>query len=212
MNRIFHIILNYVFPTQCIVCTKPGPDICDECIGNLHAPKISNYEWIISLWDYHDKRVEKIMRHIKNIPNNRIAQILAHKAISRLRNEPICKQLSKTIIVPIPIGRARFRSRGYNQSLLLARPIAALLRRPINQSVLIKNRQTKKQGTTGSRDERLVNILGSFSVPQNQIHTIFERDILIIDDITTTGSTLLEARKTLLDAGARRVIAVTIAN
>ena len=214
MQRLLEKILNILFPLRCIICGTQGPDICAKCLSSFEPPKISNYDWIISLWNYRDPNVERLMRHIKNIPNQRIAKILAAEIMARLRQYkgPALSGISNAIVVPIPIGRARLRSRGYNQSLLLARPLAKLLRRTIFANILIKSKQTKKQGTTKSRSERLENIAGSFSVPNNQYRKINNRDIVIIDDITTTGSTLVEVRKVLLAHGAKNVLAITIAN
>ena len=178
-------------------------------------PKISNHDWIFSVWDYQDKRVAQIMRLIKNTPNDRIAKICSETLVRYIKKQNACvslPEISNSFIVPIPIGRARWRSRGYNQSSLLAHPIAQNLNLKICENILIKTRHTKKQGTTKSRTERLQNITDSFAVPKNKKSFVQFRDFIIIDDITTTGSTLLEARKTLLAAKARRVIAFTIAN
>jgi len=216
MKNILASTLDILFPTQCVLCNNQGPDICKNCLSHFGPPKTSNHEWIFSAWDYHDKKTEKIMRLIKNTPNHRIAKICSDVLVRTIIKNPtaqgIVSGLSNPIIIPIPIGRARWRTRGYNQSSLLAHPIAKNFNYKTLSSILIKSRNTKKQGTTKSRTERLENIQDSFTVPKNKEHLIASRDIIIVDDITTTGSTLLEARKTLLAAKARRVIALTIAN
>ena len=208
-------MLGYLFPTHCLVCTTEGKDLCARCMASLGDPKPSNHDWIISLWNYRDPHVETIMRHVKNNPNRRIATLIAPVMCAKLREaarDPATpfSAITRAIIVPIPIGRARYRSRGYNQSLLLARPLAKQLRRTIATNVLVKSRTTKKQGTTKNRAERLANLKNSFVV--NHPRAIRGRDIIIVDDITTTGSTLVEARETLLRAGARHVVAITVAN
>ncbi|MDB4984603.1 MAG: competence protein competence protein ComFC [Patescibacteria group bacterium] len=209
---ILEKILSFLFPTNCIVCNTEGPDICTKCLMSFEESKPSNYDWIVSVWNYRDPNVEKVMRHIKNYPNKRVAEIFSTKLFSDLKkyNESSNEKLRDVILVPIPIGRARFRQRGYNQSLLLARPLASLLHRKIDRGILVKAKQTKKQGTTKNKSERIHNIEGSFQVMHAK--KIKNRDIVLVDDITTTGTTLFEARKVLLAAGAKNVIAITVAN
>ena len=74
----------------------------------------------------------------------------------------------------------------------------------------MKIKNTKKQGMTKSKEERIANAVGSFGI--NNLETIAYKNIIIVDDITTTGSTLAEAHKTLIDAGAINVMAWTVAN
>ncbi len=202
--KLLHVFLNFLFPTKCIVCNAEGPDICTKCLASFEGPKPSNHDWIFSLWNYRDPNVERVMRHIKNVPNMRVARILS----------PMLRQgfaeHGKLVIIPIPIGRARFHSRGYNQSMLLARPLATLTHQKLCANVLVKTKQTKKQGTTKNKQERVSNIAGSFQVRNARL--IKNKTVLLVDDITTTGTTLYEARKILLESGARDVIAITIAN
>ena len=131
MKKVVDTILNFFFPTKCIVCNAIGADICARCVASFEPPKAANYDWIVSCWNYRDGNVERVMRHIKNNPNKRAAKICAEKIFSELKkynhsmNEN--KKLQNVILVPIPIGRARFRKRGYNHSLLLAHPIATMI-------------------------------------------------------------------------------------
>ena len=164
------------------------------------------------MWNYRDPNVERVMRHIKNFPNKRVARILSHKMATPLRSSQARSYAGhrKIVIIPIPIGRARFRTRGYNQSLLLARPLAKITYQKLLTNILIKSKQTKKQGTAKNKTERVHNIAGSFKVQHARL--IKNKTILLVDDITTTGTTLYEARKILLESGARDVIAVTVAN
>lgn len=209
-------LLNLIFPTVCVVCDTTGPDICTACLMDFTEPKPQNYGWTTSLWNYRDPQVATLLRYLKNNPNYRAAKIIAVPMIKKLqievsRNSEFA-QIHNAIIIPVPIGRARWIERGYNQSVLLAHPIAKMIHRELHENILIKSKQTKKQGTAKSKQERLENIIGSFAVTETAADYVRGRDIIIVDDITTTGATLFEARKTLLAAGARRVVAITIAN
>ncbi|KKS56700.1 MAG: Competence protein F, partial [Candidatus Nomurabacteria bacterium GW2011_GWF1_42_40] len=80
----------------------------------------------------------------------------------------------------------------------------------LEKDILIKPKDTKHQAHIENRSERLKNIIGSFTVKNSEI--IKGRNIILIDDILTTGATLSEARKVLKRAGARKVIAFTVAH
>ena len=88
----------------------------------------------------------------------------------------------------------------------------------LEKNVLIKNKETKHQAHIKNRSERLKNLIGSFTIKSSKqnakenISIIKGRNIILIDDITTTGATLNEAKKTLKQAGARKIIAFTVAH
>ncbi len=119
----------------------------------------------------------------------------------------------ESILIPIPLSPARYRERGFNQAELICRELVSLNPEAdlkFYSDVLIKPRDTLHQAHIGNRSTRLKNLIGSFSI----IHPekIKGRNIILIDDVTTTGATLSEARKILKRGGARKVIAFTIAH
>ena len=86
------------------------------------------------------------------------------------------------------------------------------------RNILIKNKETEHQAHIKNRKERLKNLIGSFTIKSSKqnakenISIIKGRNIILIDDITTTGATLNEAKKILRQAGARKIIAFTVAH
>ncbi len=209
MKSLLETILNLLFPIACVSCGTRGSDICDGCIAHMLPPKEQNYPWITSLGNYHDEIVKKIMWHIKKQPNGRASFLLAQAFGAMIQNRP--EDPTSWILVSIPISKQRFRERGYNQSELLAVSLSNTFHLK-TLSILIKAHHTNKQGTSKSREERMHNILGSFGIYKKSQALIAGKNCIIIDDITTTGSTLIEARDTLLRAGANKVLAWTIAN
>ena len=105
------------------------------------------------------------------------------------------------LIIPIPLHRSRLRSRGYNQALELARPIAKNLALPLNYKSLVRTRKTKSQ-TKLSIDARRKNIRDAFAVIDNKV---VGKKIALVDDVFTTGLTAEAATQTLRKAGATSV-------
>jgi ComF family protein len=112
------------------------------------------------------------------------------------------------LIVPVPLHRSRLRQRGFNQAVLLGRVLSRQLSLPMLPDALVRTRQTEPQIEL-SAAERRVNVKGAFSVKRPD-HVAGKR-ILLLDDVMTTGSTMDECAKELKKAGAKVVIATTIA-
>ena len=111
-------------------------------------------------------------------------------------------------LLPIPLHLARFRERGYNQSELLAQIISAKTKIPLNPKVLSRIRNTAHQ-TLLSEKERWTNIQGAFRITQPL--QVSGKNILLIDDLLTTGATASEAARTLKAGGADKVGLLTLA-
>lgn len=110
-------------------------------------------------------------------------------------------------IVPVPLHIRRLRQRGFNQAGLIARMLGKSLQSRVRFDVLIRRQWTEPQ-TRLSREERLRNVKRAFSVAAPS--EVVGRRILLIDDVFTTGTTLVECCKTLKKAGASEVHAVTV--
>jgi ComF family protein len=112
-------------------------------------------------------------------------------------------------VVPVPLHPNRQRERGFNQAFVLARPIAREGRIPIVRA-LQRNVATAPQvGQTG--DARSSNVHGVFSLSPRTKEKVGKRNVLLVDDVMTTGSTAHEAARTLKRAGAARVDVITLA-
>jgi ComF family protein len=111
-------------------------------------------------------------------------------------------------IVPIPIHDRRLAARGFNQAVILVERVAFATGIPFDRFTFRKMRDTRPQVGL-SRRERIANLKGSFGVAHKE--QVQGRRILLIDDVATTGSTIQEASRTLLKAGAVRVDALVLA-
>lgn len=113
-----------------------------------------------------------------------------------------------SMIMPVPLHRKRLRERGFNQAVILARRIAKRFSLPLDFLTLRREFFTEPQVGLGY-EERSVNVRGAFTVRKAERTT--GKRILLVDDVYTTGSTLTECARTLLDAGADSVAVLTLA-
>jgi ComF family protein len=111
------------------------------------------------------------------------------------------------MVVPVPLGKARMKERGYNQVGLVARPLAAANHWRYVPRAVKRYRETRTQvGLTFA--ERKENVSGAF---QGDAAKVSGATILLMDDVATTGATLAACTTALLDAGARSIYALTLA-
>jgi ComF family protein len=115
-----------------------------------------------------------------------------------------------TLLIPVPLHKSRLRARGFNQAELIARAAARRLPQSaeISCTALVRQRDTVSQVGL-SREERIQNVRDAFRV----VHAaaVKDRELVLVDDVMTTGTTLSECARVLKQAGAKRVWAVTVA-
>lgn len=118
--------------------------------------------------------------------------------------------LDADIILPVPLHPRRFLSRRFNQSAELARHIANQSGKPFDPSALLRVKLTKQQVGLGA-NERQDNVRGAFKVPEEARIKMAGRSVVLVDDVYTTGATVIAATKALNRAGAASVDVLTFA-
>jgi ComF family protein len=111
------------------------------------------------------------------------------------------------LVIPVPLSQRRFNERGYNQSAFLARPIALGIKAPYSSKSLRRLRDTRTQVGLNA-EERRNNVVHAFEA---RSEFVSQKNILVIDDITTTGSTINACAAALIQAGAKNVYGLTLA-
>ena len=111
------------------------------------------------------------------------------------------------ILIPVPLGKDRLKERGYNQVGLVARPLAYHMEWLYEPQALWKTRDTRSQVGL-NLSQRRENVQQAYQADPKIVN---QRSVLIMDDVATTGSTILACTQTLLSAGARDIYVLTIA-
>ena len=215
--HFLNTILDIVFPVYCISCNTPGSDLCEKCLSLCPPAERESQDWIFPLFDYRHPPIKKAVWLIKYNGKKRLintfGELLYGRIVEELSELRIMENFNEPILIPIPLSKKRYRERGFNQSEILCQKLIEIDQNKylkLEKNILIKIKETEHQARIGDRRHRLKNLSGSFSVKNSEI--IKRKNIILIDDVTTTGATLNEAKKILKSFGARKVIAFTIAH
>lgn len=209
-------LFNFLFPETCLGCRKAGTMLCGSCLANVPPPR-EHMANVLSLFDYQNPLIRRGIHVFKYKNGRRIGvpfgEALYKKIVRELGIGGALFNIKNPVLVPIPLSRERLKKRGFNQSEILVDEILSHDTRQLFRKdfgVLVRKEDTESQVLIRDRDARMENIKGCFSVQGNE--RILSKTILLIDDVTTTGATIEEARKVLLKAGAERVLGVTVAH
>ena len=205
------MLLNFLFPPVCGICGKMDENwVCENCYNKLKINIIYNkainkfYDEQIYLFKYKDIR-NLILRYKFNNQsylNNTFANII-------LKNKKLCRKIKiYDIIIPVPMFYKKKKNRGYNQTELITSKIAKCLGIYTNNNILIKSKNTKTQSTLKEKN-RYENIKNAFSIKNNEL--IKNKNIILFDDIITTGATVNECSKILKQNGVKNILVLSIA-
>ena len=176
--------------------------------------KVFEMDKKLSFLPYQNKDVRQAIWEIKYRRNKILKSILGDIAseyiLEELADKLLLENFAHPIISGIPASSRRNRDKGFNQSEDIGKYIALKLKIPYLM-LLEKTRETVRQ-TTLKKQERLLNVQNSFSLNKKAAETLKGKNIILFDDVTTTGATLNEARKILLLGGAKKVICFTLAH
>jgi len=212
-------ILSTIFPIKCLSCGSGNTDLCEKCLAQFPEAERETARWIFPIYDYRHPPVRKAIWMLKYKNRKRLAKVFAEilydKIIEELSDLYAMENFRDPVLIPIPLSKKRHRERGYNQIELICQEIIKIANlRDENlkseNKVLVKIKETEHQARIKNRSKRLENVIGTFEIKNSAV--VKNKNIILIDDVATTGATLSEARKVLHTAGARKIIAFTIAH
>ena len=218
------ILLDLFYPPHCVVCGHSGAWLCADCIEDIpfieppicqHCGKPIDRPGVCSVCEGSTSYLMSMRSVAPHLPPLQQAlhalkyegvRVLAESLGTILAHTWQQEPAPASVIVPVPLHRSRLRRRGYNQSVLLAKELAQRIALPLCRGALLRERDTRSQVGL-SREERWANVWGAFRCPSGDL---CGQDVLLIDDVLTTGATLEACASALLDAGANSVWAFTL--
>ena len=209
MSSILSRILGAIFPENCncIFCGKEAllneQGVCENCAAVIKRspalPAVSPLAALSAAFRY-DECSSLPVKRLKYGKQRWVAHPL-----SRFLGIP--DEWEIDLILPVPLHSTREKERGFNQSFLLAQGLAERCGIPLQEGLLLRYAKTKNQAEL-DRKERLTNVKGAFAC--NDPAEVAGKNILLIDDVITTGSTMAEGARTLIRAGASRVYGLAV--
>lgn len=202
---------------HCVGCGKNDTYLCPSCLIMIPDPQDNLPADTFARFDYRHPYIKKLVWLLKYHGKMSIAQefgaLLHELFLAVYAEENEIRKLGKIIVAPIPLSAKRERFRGFNQAVLLAKGIAnadTAMVYALGGHVLKKIKDTDRQALIKDKKKRLHNLRGCFKV--NDEKMVKGKNIIIVDDVTTTGATIAEARRVLKNAGARKIFALTVAH
>lgn len=226
-------LLDLIFPKFCVNCKKMGDYLCPNCFTHLSMDVSSiclvctkpSYDGLTHPGCQSKNNIEgsftgvvfnitakKLVHAIKYKPYLRdLAEFLTEILYeSLIQNEEFDRIKNKNLIlVPIPLNNNKFKKRGYNQAEVLANKLGEKLNFKV-LNLLERTRDTKSQVGL-NKIERKLNIEGAFEINKKYSSEIKNKNIILVDDILTTGATFSEATKILKKNGAGKIWAIAFA-
>ena len=219
MKKIIAYFIHFLFPQHCLSCRKPDTPFCTQCISKIKKCTISSSsaQTHTSLFSYKDTSIKKAIWRLKYKNDTQIAIVLGNilydSLLEDISDKMLLSEIISPVLIPIPITKNRRKTRGYNQTERLCKAIIKQDTEKLflyQANTLLKTKDTKVQSKITNKKERIKNIKNCFSI--NNPGKIKGKDIILIDDILTTGATLNEAKKVILKNGARSVWTYTLAH
>lgn len=229
-------LLDWLYPPCCALCQQAlrrGSNLCQPCREDLLRPSESccqrcgqhfdgvipapescpNCDTLKPAFDFavaalrSNEESLSLIHQYKLLKRPELGDDLALLALPIFRNDPRLQELENPILVPVPLHGGRLRSRGFNQAELIALSLSIELDIPLLRA-LKRIRPTERQATL-SRKERLKNLNKAFvlSIPPEKLA---DRNLILVDDVFTTGSTAHACARALRKAHPKTIALFTI--
>jgi ComF family protein len=197
--------LDLIFPPLCVNCERVGSFLCPRCLATARRAAKRSIPGLdgVQVWGDFEGAVRAAVHAFKYEGQTRLAEPLGALVVEELA----ATDWQIDVVTAVPLHESRLRERGYNQAALLAQAVASARGWLFAPNAVDRIRQTASQVNLNAQ-ERHLNVAAAFSAEPSIVEGM---RVLVIDDVLTTGSTLLACADALRNAGAARVYGATVA-
>ena len=219
LKELLNHFLSIFFPFRCHVCKNScdyGIVLCEDCKEKLkksiHKPrevKDTNCDFPIYTMSSYDDFTSDLVKIIKYKPSKKLAEILGKNCAEQADLKSFIKE--DDVIIPVPMHEKRLEERGFNQAWVLAESYAKKVGCHFSPAI-IRKRYTKPQASC-NESERNNNLDNAFALSPDIIKSAFRgKRLIVVDDVATTGTTLLKSVEPLKELEAKEIIALVVSH
>lgn len=200
--QLFHSLLSFLFPSG----------VNQEDIHTLPYGKDPEENYSYARYNYNDPQTRSIILAIKRYHDpllfKKLGEALVDEIIDVLSDYQYYNRFTQALVIPIPNSPGK----PFNQAAFLAQACVAKIPQASYLNPLFQKEKRIKQAKISGRKARYQNIKGNIAIRKRELTSIINQDIILIDDLTTSGASFFEARQLLKKAGARHVISLALAH
>ncbi|MGB9743592.1 MAG: ComF family protein [Minisyncoccales bacterium] len=224
LSKIKNFLLDLLFPKFCLNCRQEGIYLCPDCeelleITGFHrGQRVSFLTDLFFAVNYQNPLAKNLIQNFKYEPFiKELGQTISSLIIKHFQlmdNLPAfhpkinVNNLANFVLVPVPLHRSRLKWRGFNQAEEICKNLAPFFKLPVINNCLIRIKKTYPQiELTGLA--RKENINNAFFIKNKEL--IKNKNIILVDDVYTTGATMIECSRILKQSGAKKIIGLVFA-
>ena len=205
--------LDTFFPIECLGCHQTGEILCEKCLDeiiilNKWESNLCSLKRLVTIFDYQQPLFRKALKSFKYSPYNlNILKRLSPLFIKCLKQSPLALNYltkNKFVLIPIPLSRQKLAKRGFNQAELIAQELVLAFNWPLKN--ILKKVKNNPSQTNLNREQRKLNVQNIFQIKEQP-----PANVILVDDVLTTGATLEQAANVLQQAGVKKIWAIVLA-
>ncbi|HOT77427.1 MAG TPA: ComF family protein [Candidatus Wallbacteria bacterium] len=217
------VLADLVFPVSCAACDKIISrkcfQVCDKCLESIFyingsaafddivCPEICGFYSL----GFYEGTLKKLIAAFKYNKKKKLAAFFVNEAVRRSGGNFLPGPVSGfDVLIPVPIHESKLKERGFNQSELLACEISKVCGIEVCHDAVFRKKETLEQNKL-NYDERFNNLLGAFEINYKKVYQIKRKNVIIVDDIITTGATVKSLAALLKAHGAANIFVISVA-
>lgn len=215
MKIIKNLVLDLIFPKYCVSCFRPGAWVCASCFSQIDISSLvikslpsNHFDRAWGMCEIKDKPLGQIIHNYKYNFVRELEEYLEKIILEYFSQHRFEDFLDADMIIPVPLSRKRQLIRGFNQAEIIANIIAKEITMPVENNLLYRRLNNRPQVGLIA-DQRQSNVRGIFNIRSKEL--LRGKNILLVDDVITTGATISECARVIKEAGASKVWGLALA-